>query len=257
MMQLFRIHPKWTAMPLHDHFRPPISDFLPWESLHANWAMRIADRLNRRWLPEFFQALEHIHVGTNLEIDVATFERPMRSPLGAANGPATATAEPQLWSPPEPAATVPAVFLESFEVLVFNTEGGRKLVGAVEIISPRNKDREEARRAFAIKCASYLHQGISLVIMDTVTTRRAALHDDIMALLDRGGTAVPRPAAELYSLAYRPVLRKDEAGIDLWFAPVAVGSPLPTMPLRVFGDLFVPIEFEAAYVEACESRRLV
>jgi hypothetical protein len=46
------------------------------------------------------------------------------------------------------------------------------------------------------------------------------------------------------------------AEIDLWTAPVAVGAGLPTLPLRLTGDLFVPVEFEPAYQEACRRRRL-
>jgi len=31
---------------------------------------------------------------------------------------------------------------------------------------------------------------------------------------------------------------------------------LPTLPLRLTGDLFVAVDFEAAYQEACRRRRL-
>jgi hypothetical protein len=61
---------------------------------------------------------------------------------------------------------------------------------------------------------------------------------------------------QLYAVAYRPVLRQDRPEIDFWSAPCAVGAPLPVMPLRLTGDLFVPIDFEAAYQEACRRRRL-
>jgi len=62
--------------------------------------------------------------------------------------------------------------------------------------------------------------------------------------------------AELYSVAYRPVLRQERAEIDLWTATFNIGQPLPTMPLRLTGDLFVPVDFEATYAEACRRRRL-
>jgi len=29
-------------MPLFDHFRPPVEDDLPWDSLHSAWATYIA-----------------------------------------------------------------------------------------------------------------------------------------------------------------------------------------------------------------------
>ena len=43
---------------------------------------------------------------------------------------------------------------------------------------------------------------------------------------------------------------------DLWLRPLALGAPLPTLPLRLTGDLFVAVDFEAAYQEACRRRRL-
>jgi hypothetical protein len=48
----------------------------------------------------------------------------------------------------------------------------------------------------------------------------------------------------LYAAAYRPVLRNEAPQIDVWAKPCAVGAALPTMPLRLTGDLFVPVEFE-------------
>ncbi len=57
------------------------------------------------------------------------------------------------------------------------------------------------------------------------------------------------------TVAYRPVRRKRDQ-IDLWMHRLAVGSPLPTMPLRLTGNLFVPVDLEAPYTEACRRRRL-
>jgi hypothetical protein len=45
--------------------------------------------------------------------------------------------------------------------------------------------------------------------------------------------------------------------IDVWAEPCSVGANLPTMPLRLTGDLFVPVEFEATYQETCRQRRLI
>jgi hypothetical protein len=61
---------------------------------------------------------------------------------------------------------------------------------------------------------------------------------------------------QLYAVAYRPVQRSDRAEIDFWHASCSVGTPLPTMPLRLVGDLFVPVDLEATYQEACKRRRL-
>ena len=66
---------------------------------------------------------------------------------------------------------------------------------------------------------------------------------------------MPAPTT-LYAVAYRPVLRGEQAEIDIWPATFAVGDPLPELPLRLTGDLFVPVGFEATYQEACRRRRL-
>jgi hypothetical protein len=69
------------------------------------------------------------------------------------------------------------------------------------------------------------------------------------------GSEIPAQAA-LYAVAYRPVLRGEPAEIDIWPAIFAVGDPLPELPLRLTGDLFVPVDFEASYQVACRRRRL-
>jgi hypothetical protein len=141
-------------------------------------------------------------------------------------------------------------------VRVFSTIAGMKLVAAVELISPGNKDRHEQRRAFAIKCASYLHQGVSLAIIDIVTNRRANLHNELLRLLEADEKLDLPLEANLYAAAYRPVLRGEQPQVDLWAATFDVGQELPLMPLGLTSDLCVPVDFAATYQEACRRRRL-
>jgi hypothetical protein len=241
-------------MPLLDHFHAPLYPRHHWDSFHSNWATRLADALNERLPPEFM-AEEHTSAGSRLEIDVATYEQLPGQAAGRPNGPPTATL-PQAWAPPAPAHTIPATFPPNFEVRVFSTASGLTLVGAIELISPGNKDRAEERQAFAAKCASYLHQGVSLILIDIVTTRRANLHNETMRLMGAPEKLDFPEETSLYAVAYRPVLRQERPEIDIWPVPCAVGSPLPLLPLRLTGDLFVPVDFEATYQEACWRRRL-
>jgi hypothetical protein len=151
---------------------------------------------------------------------------------------------------------MPAAFPDTFEVRVFNTTAGLTLVAVIELVSPGNKDRPAERRAFAAKCASYLAQGISLIVVDVVTNRHANLHNDLMRLME-AATDLDFPAeVTLYAVAYRPVRRGEQEAIDLWLRRLEVGAALPTLPLRLTGDLFVAVDFEAAYQEACRRRRL-
>jgi hypothetical protein len=244
-------------MPLLDHYHGALKVDRHWESFHAAWAGALADDLNRR-LPEHYFAEELTHAGSVVEIDVGTFEgsTEVSARAAVADGSTTATLPPQVWTPQAAAFTIPAVFADDFEIRVFSTEGGPTLVAAIELVSPRNKDRAEARRAFAIKCASYLHQGISLIVVDIVTTRRANLHTEIMELLDQPQPAHLPPDSTLYSVAYQPLRRQGREEIDLWPVPLAVGATLPTLPLALTVELYMPIDLEATYMDARRRRRL-
>src|SRR5262249_52325567 len=241
-------------MPLLDHFHPPLLNEHHWESFHSNWATKLADALNEILPPEF-RAEEHTHLAT-LEIDVATYERSSGHSQTLPNSPGTAAVAAPAWSPPAPARTIPAIFPSTFEVRVIEMSAGLTLAAAIELVSPGNKDRPDTRRAFAAKCASYLHRGISLIIMDIVTNRHGNLHNETMRLMEAPGDVDLPNDHSLYAVAYRPVLRVGKPEIDLWPATFAVGASLPTLPLRLTGDLFVPVEFEATYQEACRRRRL-
>jgi hypothetical protein len=237
-------------MPVLDHFRPPVFPRHRWESFHSNWATRIADALNDV-LPEDFLAVEYTHSANNLEIDVATYE------AGPSTSEGDGRAAVLTWKPVAPAITIPATFPDNFEVRVFERVGGMNLVAAIELVSPGNKDRPQEVQAFVSKVAGYLHQGISVILLDIVTVRRANLHNatmDFMGAPESTHLPADRP---LYGVAYRPVLREGRPEIDQWPATFAVGDPLPTLPLRLTGDTFVPVDFEAAYTEACRRRRII
>lgn len=242
-------------MPLLDHFQPPLYPHHHWESFHSNWATRIADGI-AMVLPPEFQVEEHTHAGVGFEIDVATFQEQSSSNDVAAAGPALATLVAPAYAPPIPDRTIPAVFPDTFEVRVFSTAAGLTLVGVIELVSPGNKDRPAERLAFATKCASYLVQGVSLIVMDVVTNRHANLHNEIMRLMEAAPDLDLPAHVNLYATAYRPVHRSEQEEIELWMRPLALGDALPTLPLRLTGDLFVPVDFEAAYQEACRRRRL-
>ncbi|MFO0846425.1 MAG: DUF4058 family protein, partial [Gemmataceae bacterium] len=235
--------------PLLDHFHPPLFPRRHWESFHTSWAGTIADALNEDLLPEGYFAEEHTHMGPRIEIDVATFDE-----AEAASGRGVATAPARVWTPPAPNAVLEGAFPDSFEVLVFESEGGARLVAAIELVSPANKDRAGHRRAFAIKCASYLVRGIGLIVVDVVTSRQANLHDEVLELLRQAAPVAG--ATGLYAAAYRPIVREGKEQIEVWTSALAVGQALPVLPLSLSAELCLPIDLEATYTTACQSRRL-
>jgi hypothetical protein len=243
-------------MPLRDHFRPPLDQVRSWEELHGQWPAMIVIDLARR-LPPRYIAVPHIHLGSYFEIDVASYEEedtPSPSGAGAENG-GVATAA---WAPPQPtlALTTEIPEQDEYEVRVYDTKRHRRLVAAVEIVSPANKDRLEARRAFVAKCATLLRQGVSVAIVDLVTTRQFNLYGE---LLDHIGYADPSLAPEppfLYAANTRWLRGADSWHLEIWAHPLTIGQRLPTLPLWLADSFAVPLELDASYEETCRILRI-
>ena len=246
-------------MPLLDHFRGRLRDSRPWESLHGMWAASIVRALNRDLLPPGYYADVQRHVG-RIEVDIAAFE--MGRAAAAAQesdrgGVATATLPTKVWAPPAPDFEMPAVFPDVVRVLVYNSEAGPTLVAAVELVSPGNKDGPETRRTFAAKCATYLQQGVGLVTVDIVTERHANLHNELVRAMDLDEKFLLSPDT-LYAVAYRPRRRPeaDREKVEVWASPLAVGEPLPDVPLALDKGLMGRLDLEATYSQARQELRL-
>jgi hypothetical protein len=241
-------------MPLLDHFHPPLSERRPWESFHATWASTLADALNERILPPGYIALEQVHAGPAIEIDVATTTD---SAAGAgANGGGTATLPRTVWVPATAPLLLPATFPPGCTVEILSTEGGRTLVAAIELVSPANKDRPAKRRLFAAKCATYLSRGVGLIVVDVVTSRQGNLHNELIDLLGLDASLQVPAQQALYGVAYRPLRVGGSDRIETWPVALAVGQPLPALPLSLEAEHCVPVDLESAYAEACRRRRV-
>ena len=110
-------------------------------------------------MPRRYFAEPRVQWGQSDEIDVTMFEE-------------EGEGIPAVWAPPRPtfaiAADLPAQ--DDYEVQVYDEKHHSRLVAAIEIVSPANKDRPEHRRAFAAKCAGLLRERVSVVIVDVVTS---------------------------------------------------------------------------------------
>jgi hypothetical protein len=241
-------------MPLLDHFRPPLYPRRAWESFHSRWANSIADAL-QRMLPSRYFAEVQIHLGTSVETDVAEFERPPQPEDESPNGMVGDVAV-QTWAPPAPPLVMPAVFTDDVAVEVRDERDDARLVAVVELVSPRNKDRTESRRAFAAKCAAYLQRGIGLIVADIVTARQFNLHNEWVQLMGAGEAFAMLTDVWLYAVAYRPARRQENNQIDIWPVTLTLGGTLPLLPLALRGTRAVPLDLEATYTDARERSRL-
>lgn len=246
-------------MPLRDHFRPPLADKRSWEGFHGGWPMMIVEGLNQG-LPRGYVAEPQGHIGSSIEIDVATFdesEEPGPSALGGQNlGATTAT----LWAPPLPTLAVvtePPSRAE-YAVRVYDARTGRRLVAAVEIVSPANKDRPEHRRAFVTKCAVMLQEGVCVAIVDIVTSRGTNLYRDLMDLLGQTDPSIAEEPASLSAVSGRWARESESESwrLETWLHPLTLGQPLPTLPVWIAENLAVPLELEISYEETCRVLRI-
>src|SRR5438105_2563441 len=240
-------------MPLLDHFHPPVSERRSWEGFHGLWAAALVEKLNRDVLADEYFADMQVHIGSQVEVDIAT----LAESRGTAERGATAsTLLAPAWAPPATDLALPVVFPDDIEVQVFATVTGATLVGAIELVSPGNKDRPETRRAFAAKCVSYLTRGIGLLVVDIVTNRLANLHNEVIGLLGRGEPFLLTPSVTTYAVAYRPSRQPTGDQIELWPRPLRLGQPLPVLPLALRNAAIVPVDLEETYNEARERSRL-
>ncbi len=240
-------------MPLLDHFASPLGDDWPWDGFHGTWAAAIAAHLNADLLPPEYYAVPLVKRGGQVEIDVATFGRNGGS--GGTTGSAVATA---VWAPPRPVRLGPLDFvsLDLFEVQIVQRVGGPQLRATIELISPANRDGPATRRAFAIKCASYLQRGISVVTIDVVTHRLANLHAELLDVLRLTETPPWESPTHLAGVAYRTAPVGEQQELQFWPHVLTLGAPLPTVPLWLEADLSLPLPLEETYSAACRSLRI-
>jgi hypothetical protein len=244
-------------MPLRDHFHPPMSKRSSWEGFLGGWPMRIVEELAPS-LPDRFVAEPRVHLGSFYETHVCTFEleddgtsqlHPERDPNG---GVATAAQ-----ASPAPTLTLDVKFPEqyAYEVLIFDPERDRRLVAAVEIVSPANKDRPESRLLFVAKCFNLLRQDVCVSIIDVITIRQFNLYTELLALLKRSDPRLS-PPPPIYAVTCRKRRIGPQTKLDAWSSPLAIGQPLPAVPVWLSDTQNVSLDLESSYEETCRVLRI-
>jgi hypothetical protein len=209
-------------------------------------------------LPTGYVAAPNVHLGRSFEIDVSTFED-QAAPIANSNGNSPAAPATETWAPPRPTLTCEAEEQneDEYEVRVYDARRGRRLVAAIEIISPSNKDRPKHRTAFLDKVSALLHTDVCVSIVDVVSIRPFNLYAE---LLDRlgltdpslGDSPMPMYASTLRWL--RPSERRSR--LDTWFYPLEIGKTLPVLPIWLSTELVIPLELEPSYEETCRVLRI-
>jgi hypothetical protein len=245
-------------MPLLDHFHPPLLNRPNPESFIGTWASHILQRLNQVVLPDPYEAEAEVSAGPRLQIDIAAVEHARQDAgmNGEASG-GTGTAV-QTYTPTLPPLTAEVRFEDPHLIEVrVSRPGDARIAAAIELVSRSNKDRPDSRRAFAIKCASYLQAGISVVVVDIVTERHSQPHADLVELLDLPPALQWTSPTGLSAVSYRLTAASDLTRLDVWPAALQVGTELPTVPLWLAFDLAVPLELDHTYALAVASYKYI
>jgi hypothetical protein len=234
-------------MPLRDHFHAPVNNKHRWDAVHGGWPMELVRTLYDL-LPPGFVAEPQVYHPAPFEVDVSMIEDDDRPADLGAGGRGTATLAAN-----SPTLTVPADLseLDEYEVRVYDVDRLRTLVAAIEIVSPANKDRPDTREQFVNKVAALLRQDVCVAIVDIVTTREANLYTELLARLGRADPALADPPS-LYAVTLRGRKPpKQRSLLDAWFFPLALGQPLPTLPLWLGPELRIELPLDPSYREVC------
>lgn len=233
-------------MPLRDHFHPPVSVRGAWDRVHGMWPAMMVQTLNPV-LPPRYSAGPLVHLGSGVEVDVGTFHGDSAESREAAAGSG--------WLAPQPSVAVETDLLDAdeYEMRVYDDERDQRLVAAVDIVSPSNKDRPETRQDFVAKCERLLRQGVCVVIVDIVTARNFNLYDELLERNDRNDPTLGSEPPAIYAASCRWIGRGRK--LETWSKILSVGAALPTMPLWLAEDLAVPLDLESSYEQACRLLR--
>jgi hypothetical protein len=239
-------------MPLRDRFRPPLDNQSTWEGLHGQWPAVMVQQL-RKQLPPGYVAEPRVHSGSQLEIDGAAFEK--NGHLHCATNEDQGGVATAVWSPARPSVAVETTLpdYDEYEVRIFDAQRGRRLVAAIEIVSPANKDRPEHRNIFVAKCAALLQKGVAVSIIDLVTVRNFNLYSELLAFIGHTDPTLGESPSPLYAASCRWSMKGKRTILEAWSNELTVGEPLPTLPLWLSPELVVPLDMEASYEQACSD----
>lgn len=233
-------------MPLHEW-----TDCPGWEGVHHLWISELLHWIKPR-LPEGFRA----YIGSAPVLAVgAPAEKPDVSvrqwTTGNGNSEATPTEQESEWEEPDEEVMVETLDASSS---IYVERRGR-LISAVELISPRNKDRITARARYTARYVGYLLEGVHLLLVDV--HRRPlqfSFANQIAEELQMESPDWPAPFAVSYRVGEADA--KEGRLLSIWRRRLTVAEALPSMVLPLSEDQTVKVDLEQTYANAAADAYL-
>jgi hypothetical protein len=237
-----------APMPLHDW-----NDTEQWEMLHYLWIAEVA-----RWLKPKLPTGYRTFIGRSpvLTVDIPGIpDAGVRNGAPETNGESTGQLESDTAGEPDYGPVQVAQVTLAPDRYVYVAREGR-LVAAVEIVSPANKDRPSRRAAAAVRYAAYLQNGVHLLLIDLLPRPTGFSFAD--AIAEEVGIPdqepLPPPFASGYHVGERSAA--GESTLEIWRRPLAPGQLLPTLPLWLDSQRSIPVDLEATYMRAAADAYL-
>ena len=220
-------------MPIHDWTKVPANIF---RGFHTAWLVAVGNELNGGRLPPGYYALPEFGSGGYVA-DVSARQ----------SGPAAAP------TPTDPVAryvrTAARVRRRRTPArrLVVRRADTHRTVAVIELVSPGNKDSSRGFRLFLRKAGDLLDDGVNLLVADLFPPGPRdpfGVHAAVWRELT-GRKFTPPPGKPLTLVSYDA-----DNPPTAYVEPLAVGDPLPEVPLMLSPAVWVPAPLEAAYATA-------
>jgi hypothetical protein len=224
-------------MPIHDWTNLESADF---HDFHQCWIVEIRNALNRGLLPHGYMAMAEQVTGRPIP-DVVTLHT--SEPEGESGGVAIAQAPPRA----RLTAKLEKLNYAKRADRVVIRHGRGRVVAIIEIVSPGNKDSHNSIRAFVEKAADILNQGVSLLVVDLFPRTPRDPSGIHQAIWDELGDE------RFEDVPGKPLVAASFIGGDLptaYVEPLAVGDALPSLPIFLSPERYVPAPLEDTYQQA-------
>jgi hypothetical protein len=240
-------------MPLHDWTDRP-----GWEGMRHLWITELL-----RWIKPRLPAPYRAFIGSAPLVAIGG--PPPRPDMGVRQWPADADpvkaqAQSHRTGPPseqapliEPDQEIAVATIDPTTALFVERQG--RLVAAVEVVSPRNKDRPVSRNSYLVRYLSYLMDGVHAMLIDVHRRPLSfSFADAIARELEVSQAPLPAPCVVSYRVG-EPAAAGGRM-LAIWRRPLAIDQPLPAIPLPLTEDLSVSIDLEHTYVAAAADAYL-
>jgi Protein of unknown function (DUF4058) len=226
-------------MPMQDWTQVPHGIF---HAFHHEWISEIGRTLNRGLLPRDYYALpEQLAAGFGPD-GLTLQEQGPHGRAGSGGGVATAPqARPRTRFMAE---TESEFHRRKKSTIVVRHVSGDRIVAMIEIVSPGNKATQSALHAFVNKACELLEHRIHLLMVDLLSPSPRdpqGIHAAIWAELENDAFCLPTDQP-LTLVAYECDLTT-----RAYIEPIAVGQPLPDMPLYLEPNHWIAVPLEATY----------